>query len=121
MSAVAQARRQQKELRIAERELIEQEKEAIRRSLIRCQRCAKPSRLSDWTFVQKKWWVPARGCTEGAYWTNSHTDVCDIVCPKCGVANYIYNHPQRSKLVDLLGNYAWNAKELFKEVTTAPQ
>lgn len=119
VSAVERIRQERVELKGLENRLIKEEKEAIRRSFIRCKNCNKSSRLLDWTFVQKTWWVPATGCNDGGYLKHSYTYLCDVVCPKCEIANYIYNHPQREKLVDLLGEHAWQAKELFKEVTIA--
>lgn len=74
-------------------------KQVIRRFLIRCRECRVASRLSSWGFVQKMYYVRPSGCTEGDYWVPRDTETCDIVCPKCGERNYIYNHPQKERIV----------------------
>lgn len=91
---------------------------AIQRMFIRCSSCHKESRLSSWTFVQDYWYERPYSCTGGDTWHTSATNVCDIICPKCGFENYIYNHAQREKIVHLVddSDFRWNKHKLFAGV-----
>lgn len=89
----------------------------LKNKLIRCAACGKNCRVGDWSFVQKFWYVPPHGCTGGDYWKPNEIDTCDISCPRCGSRNYIYNHPQKQKILEIIKtNPLWNKESLFKEV-----
>ena len=79
--------------------------ETARATKITCELCLKSNPISDWVFVQKKHYIPPRGCMEGDYWSDCSTDVCDIKCP-CGAKNYLYNHPQKQFVLYLESIFA---------------
>ena len=94
----------------------EEQRDIIRRSLIRCTVCRKQSRLFSWTFIQDKYYVEPYSCTGGDYWLNSETRGCHLVCPKCSGEIYLYNHPQRDRVVELVDSHHFSKKELFSKV-----
>jgi hypothetical protein len=97
-------------------ELSKQKLEAIQAVPIACIACKQYTSLGDWIFIQKLWWVPPSGCTEGAYWKNHQTHTCDLRCPQCSYENYIYNHPQKAKIVELVDHHGFYEKKIFKNV-----
>lgn len=94
----------------------EEQRDVIRNSLIRCMMCSRRSRLSSWVFIQDQWYVRPYSCTDGDYWSPSATEVCHIVCPKCSKENYLYNHSQRDRIVELIDSHQFAKTDLFKEV-----
>lgn len=97
--------------------VLKQKLGAIQRVLVKCVKCHKKSRLGTWFFVQGRWYAEPYSCIDGDHWNYSDTKVCHIVCPKCDGENYIYNHPQRYKIVELVDGHHFSTKEIFKEVT----
>ncbi len=87
-----------------------------RRSTILCKGCRKRSRVSSWTFEQQRHYIPPHGCTGGDYWMPSETRVCHIICGKCGFRDYIYNHKEREKIVQLADNERFGRRALFGAV-----
>lgn len=96
--------------------LNERKRQVIRRMFIRCRECRSASRLASWGFIQKLWYVRPTGCTEGDYWKHHETETCDLVCPKCRKRNYIYNHPQKERILAVTIKGIGKA-ELFATVT----
>jgi ribosomal protein S27E len=96
--------------------LTDRKREVIRRFIVRCRECGQGSRLSAWSFIQKLWYKRPSGCTEGDYWLPHNTETCDIVCPKCQDRNYLYNHPQRDRIVEFVASGVAK-EELFATVT----
>ena len=88
----------------------------IKRSLIQCTKCRKKSRLSSWTFIQGRYYVEPYSCTGGAYWLNSETYLCHIVCPKCDEEIYLCNYPQRDSIVNFIDSHFFSKSELFQKV-----
>ncbi len=109
---------EQEEFRLkAELSLIGERKiEAARRKILSCAYCRKVSAIFLWVFVQKHSYVRPYGCTEGDYWNRDEADVCDIICPKCGKANYVYNHPQKENILKLLKTPGLCATNIFHKV-----
>jgi ribosomal protein S27AE len=107
-------------LKANEAELYKRQLAAIRRKFLRCSRCKKNSRLSSWSFIQGMYYVEPFSCTGGDYWLNSRTDSCHIICPKCGHDNYIYTHPDKDRIVELLDKKLnpHSKADAFKSVTT---
>ncbi len=101
-------------------QLYQRQLAAIRRKFIRCSKCHKNSRLASWSFIQGMFYVEPFSCTGGDYWLNSQTSSCHITCPKCGYENYIYNHPDRDRIVELLDKKLnpHSKADAFKNVTT---
>ncbi|MBI1957508.1 MAG: hypothetical protein HYS44_03590 [Candidatus Niyogibacteria bacterium] len=99
------------------RRLQKQKHAALRRTLITCEYCKKASPLSSWGFIQDHFYVAPYSCTEGDYWGETDVECCHLICPKCSQENYIYNHPQRKKIVRLtkqIPSFEWD--QLFREV-----
>ncbi len=74
----------------------------IKNYIILCTTCAKDAKMLDWKFIQDHWYERPHGCTEGAEWYPSRTEVCHIVCPHCHAKLYIYAHPQKKDIVKLV-------------------
>ncbi len=89
--------------------------EKARKTKICCAKCRRQSELRKWTFVQDHYYVAPYSCSGGAYWLQSETKVCNVICPKCRHRNYIYIHPQRDKLVEIEKEFS--ASKLFHAVT----
>ncbi len=87
--------------------------DAARRSFILCIHCNKKSVLSSWTFIQNHWYEKPHGCLGGDNWWSSKKECCHISCPKCEKQNYLYNHPQKEKIVKILNDFRFNEEELF--------
>ena len=98
-------------------ETLKQKLQAIQRSLVICIKCRKKSRLGSWAFIQGRHYIRPYSCNGGDYWVYSKTEVCEIICPKCGAENYIYNHPQRNKIVELVTVNPFSKEQIFKNVT----
>jgi len=65
--------------------------------------CEKRNQIKSTTYIQKWWYVPPSGCTEGAYWAESEGQ---WLCKHCGHINrLIFEDEIFAKL-----------KKLFKEV-----
>lgn len=96
---------------------LKQKLQVIQRVLVKCVKCRKKSRLGTWSFTQGRWYVEPYSCTSGDYWKYNGTETCHIVCPKCGDENYIYNHPQKDKIVELVDCHHFCTEEIFKKVT----
>ncbi|HAU07552.1 MAG: hypothetical protein UW46_C0007G0017 [Candidatus Yanofskybacteria bacterium GW2011_GWF1_44_227] len=116
MDVISAAERELDVLRVQKDRIRNRQLEAIRRSFISCPKCHKESRLSNWTFIQIKWYTPPSGCTEGDYWNTSETKFCYLVCPKCGIESYVYVHPQKNKIVRLVDKSSFTTAQLFKTV-----
>lgn len=92
MNAQKKYKEAQKNLAIAAEALHEHN----RRRLIVCETncrgkgCGRRTRVSNLVWLQTRWWVPPRGCTEGGYWRESEGH---FQCPKCGHINREYSHP----------------------------
>lgn len=99
--------------------LIQRRLDFVRSYLIECVRCHNKNALSSWSFLQASFYVPPRGCNEGDYWVNSEVKVCHIVCPACGHENYIYNHPERATIEQMLGTP--NRKHSFNDIFVSVQ
>ncbi|MBI2676650.1 MAG: hypothetical protein HYX21_01675 [Candidatus Yanofskybacteria bacterium] len=97
--------------------VLKQKLQVIQRILVKYVKCHKKSRLGTWSFIQDRWYVEPYSCTGGDYWNYSKTETCDIVCPKCNSENYIYNHPQKDKIVELVDGHHFSTANIFKEVT----
>lgn len=117
MVAITTLQRQLDKLDNDRVEVLKQKLQAIQRVLVMCVKCRKKSRLGTWSFIQERWYVEPYSCAGGDYWNYSKTETCDITCPKCGVENYIYNHPQRNKIVELVDGHHFSTTDIFKEVT----
>ncbi len=105
------------ELERQKKEVRAKQLKAIKSSLVKCSyaNCGKTSKLSGWIFIQRHWYISPHGCMGGDYWKKSKTEVCNFVCPKCGGEHYIFNHPQRDKIVDLVDNFSLSISEIFQE------
>ncbi len=121
MNKLKRVIRQLNELNDVRKKIVSEKLQIVRRALIRCAECDKKSRLCVWVFVQDWWYEEPYGCTGGAEWRTSQTESCHIVCPKCGKENYIYNHPERTRIVDLIDVSASDflKKDIFKAVGDA--
>lgn len=85
----------------------------IKRKRFACVHCQKVSPLGKFGFVQNWWHESPHSCNEGDTWHPSETNVCHLVCPKCNTKNYIYNHPKRDELVDLIDKQGINKEKIF--------
>jgi hypothetical protein len=117
MDAITPLQRQLNKLDGDRSKVLKQKLEAIQRVLIKCVKCHKKSRLGTWSFVQGRWYVEPYSCADGDYWNYNKTETCHILCPKCSSENYIYNHPQKDKIVELVDGNHFSTTEIFKEVT----
>jgi hypothetical protein len=79
--------------------------------LFTCEHCGRKSPLSKWVFIQVQYYVPPRGCTEGDYWVNSETKVCDLRCPMCEGKNYLYNHKEKTDVLRVIAEVGESWKE----------
>src|SRR3989338_3214362 len=101
MSDIAVIERRLTTLDSEKKDLLNAKLTAIGRRIIRCISCKKSSQLRLWTFIQDHWYERPYSCSGGDTWHTSKTELCHIVCPKCDTENYIYNHPQREKIINL--------------------
>ena len=102
------------------RTLHEKQRILIRASTIQCTKCKRRSQLCLWVFIQDHWYTQPHSCTEGDYWTPSKPETCHMVCPRCEAENYIYNHPQKEKILRLIALVEENSLDMesvFKEIT----
>ncbi len=104
------------ELKLRINELRGEIKEFIKRQYIFCLSCQKNSRFGSWIFIQERYYVPPRSCNDGDYWNNSEVDVCDLICPKCISNSYVYNHPNKDKIVYAVRKLCFTPREVFGEV-----
>ncbi len=88
----------------------------IRQYPIACMYCKKENPISSWIFIQIKHYVRPHGCTEGDYWINGKTETCTITCPECKQENYLYNHPQKTEIVELADSSPFDKKMIFSDV-----
>ncbi|MCI0558139.1 MAG: hypothetical protein MN733_06560 [Nitrososphaera sp.] len=84
--------------------LLSEKTQIIRAYILRCVHCKDESALAEWGFIRDHYYVKPYSCTGGDYWVACKTDVCHLVCLKCRQENYIYNHPDRKQIVDLIDN-----------------
>ena len=96
--------------------LIQEECDTVKRIRFACVHCAKTSKLSRWDFVQDHWYEGPWGCMGGDTWHSSKTEVCHLACPHCRQMNYIYNHPERQKIVELCNRVAGRLSQVFTNV-----
>jgi len=90
---------------------------AIRHSFIECKYCNKKSKMSSWVFAQAMHYISPYECgLRSGCWEKSEIDACDIICPKCNIRNYLFNHSQRDKVLYLTRNFSFSENELFDEV-----
>ncbi|MEW6617391.1 MAG: hypothetical protein AB1333_03145 [Patescibacteria group bacterium] len=88
----------------------------VKQYLITCKHCKKENPISSWIFIQIKHYVRPHGCTGGDYWINGKTETCTITCPECARGNYLYNHPQKTEIVELADLPFFDKKMIFKDV-----
>lgn len=93
--------------------LVIEECDIVKRTRLACVNCAKTSKLSSWDFVQGHWYESPWGCMGGDTWHVSKTEVCHIACPHCRKMNYIYNHPDRLKIVLLCARVSSHLSQVF--------
>ncbi|QQR82259.1 hypothetical protein IPJ70_03175 [Candidatus Campbellbacteria bacterium] len=95
-------------------ETILQQKRNIARDIsFTCEHCGRKAPLSQWVFIQSMYYVAPHGCTEGDYWVNSQTKVCHLCCPMCEWENYLYNHPEREKILGVFVEVGESQKEMI--------
>lgn len=116
MKSFATVQRKLKELENERKKVLAAKMDIIRRYYILCATCGVKSRLSRWVFIQDQYYVQPYSCNGGAYWKNYATQNCHILCPKCGTADYLFNHPQRDKIVNLTDSREFVKYDLFSEV-----
>lgn len=117
MAEIERIDRELKRLEELRKKILERKSDILRNKLIKCANCGKQNKVREWSFVQKYWYVPPHGCTGGDYWKPHEHDTCDIMCPKCASKNYIYNHPQKPKILQIIkDNPRFGTDGLFKEV-----
>jgi len=88
----------------------------VGRTIVQCSLCRKRSRFGRFGFVQDYWYTQPSGCSGGDYWSRTEIKLCYIVCPECSVMNYIYQHPQREQIIDLIQNQGLERKEIFSTI-----
>lgn len=89
--------------------------EIVQNRRITCGSCNKTSRAKEWIFIQRMWYVEPYSCNGGDYWRPYEPETCCIACPKCKNQNYIYNHKQKPKILNLL-KYGFLKSKVFKEI-----
>lgn len=99
-------------------EALRKKLQVIRRQLVDCKKCGKKSQLGTWSFIQEHWYELPHSCTGGDNWWPSETRLCNIICPKCGQQNYIFNHPRGKEIVELIDEQAseFSKQKIFKRV-----
>ena len=88
----------------------------LRRQVLFCEHCKKRSQLSRWNFLQTHWYEAPYSCAGGDTWHQNETEVCYVACPKCGKWNYIYNHPQKVRILKTLNGYRLHPSQIFARV-----
>lgn len=96
--------------------ILQEQSVLLKQYLVTCVYYKKQNPISSWIFVQAKYYVRPRGCTEGDYWADGKTEICTLMCPECTQGNYLYNHPQKSEIVDLTDSLPFSKKNIFKDV-----
>lgn len=82
--------------------LRELEKQLAAERFVQCGECKKRSKIKSVVFIQTHWYVPPRGCTEGAYWNPGEGQ---FICPKCGIRNRLLSDESK-KLNEIKGCFA---------------
>jgi len=78
----------------------------LRQTVAKCSHCGKGTTIAKLTFIQTKWYVPPRGCSEGDYWED---DEGQWQCPHCEhIVRLIDPNPQAKLLVE--------RKHYFKDI-----
>jgi ribosomal protein S27E len=115
-SLTIQMKDEENRTRTAREEILDKQYAVIKRYVVTCEHCGKSSTLGKWSFIQDYWYTPPRGCTEGDYWNATKTECCYIACPHCRVMNYIYNHPQKQKLLERIEPLRFDKEKVFAEI-----
>lgn len=79
-------------------------KDLLKRSILKCSACNSHHEIQNMVFIQRLYWVPPSGCSEGAYWNDGQQE-CE--CPNCSARIRLYKVPQIKEL---------QLKPLFKEI-----
>lgn len=87
-----------------------------KRTLITCRTCKKSSVIGKWVFIYHLW-----SNSWDDHYNHSEPNTCHIVCPKCKHTNYIYNHPQKTKILNTIEPYKGCLSQLFGSVTETTQ
>lgn len=103
-------------LEIQKNKLRQKQLELLQKQTIKCVHCQKRSQVGSWIFIQDQWYVKPFSCTGGDFYTNTKTECCHLVCPKCQKENYIYNHPKRFWIERLADEQPFAKNDIFKEV-----
>jgi hypothetical protein len=90
-----------------------QQRILVGQELIKCTKCHKELPANKWTYIQKHWYESPHGCMEGDTWYASKPEVCEIECPDCHGLNYLYNHQYKKRLLDIIGRYRLQPKDIF--------
>lgn len=121
--------KEEKQLRdVSERKRLENEDKklhSIRHSQIRCAGnaygkktfeygCGKSSELRLWTLELRQFWDNNTGSPCGGFWTTGTPELDNLICPKCSRINYIYNHPQKAKILTLRKAAGTKEIQIFK-------
>jgi len=85
-----------------DQEILSLQKEKVRLqklTVAKCTHCNKGTTIAKLTFIQTKWYVPPRGCSEGDYWNNGEGQ---WQCPHCNkIVRLIPPNAQVEKLTAL--------------------
>jgi hypothetical protein len=98
------------------KELNEREMHVIRGKRFTCVYCGKTSALGKCGFVQGHWYESPHGCMGGDHWFDDKIETCHIVCAKCRMMNYIYNHPAKDTILELEKRLSSRFTCIFKHV-----
>lgn len=65
------------------------------------------------------YWDNNTGSPNGGFFAHGGDDTDSLICPKCSKHNYIYNHPDRQKIMDMrtLIDDSWPPLNVFAAVT----
>jgi hypothetical protein len=116
MDQLTRVQRKLDRLDARRKEIIKEKLQAIQSVSIICSHCKQSVNLGKWSFIQTQWYTPPYSCTAGDYWNNSKPDTCYISCPECGKENYIYNHPQKAVIVELVTKQGFQTRNIFEKV-----
>lgn len=88
----------------------------VRQFNFTCQGCKTVSELHTTAFIQDHWYTSPSSCNDGDRWNRNETKSCHILCLTCRHSNYLYNHPDRDVLVQMIDDLGLSKNRIFDRV-----
>ena len=116
MSAIFDVEKKIKNLNGQHDQLVISRLDLIRKTFLLCEKCGKRSKLLHWAFVQAHSFIRPHSFFRDNYWSADKVEVCDIACPKCGRANCISGHSQKTKIIKIINESSFSKNRLLSRI-----